>query len=82
MAAQNREKLGRIVPPVGPQVQAVHGRGGHAPQPGGKAVGRSSPGGIGAGKKGDAMALLSDDVHGISSCELKMIFYFSLKHGK
>ena len=51
-----RHMAGRI-PAGGPQVQAVPRRGGDAPQPGGKAVGRARPGGVCAGIKGDAAAL-------------------------
>ena len=58
--------VGRIITPVGAQVQAVPGRRGDTPQPCGKPVGRTGPIRMIAAVKNDATDLLSDDFHGMS----------------
>ena len=56
--------IGRVIPPVSPQIQAVPWGGGYPTQPSRKPVGRPPPGRVHTGIKKDAMALLTCDIHG------------------
>ena len=67
--------IGRVIPPVSPQIQAVPWGGGYPTQPSRKPVGRPPPGRVHAGIKKDAMALLTCDIHGRPPLFF-MMFYF------